>query len=330
MENEILILSGNANPELATSVVDCLSFSLLKGLKLGDMRLGRFADYEISVQIEETVRNKDVFVIQSTGRPANESWMELYCIIDALKRSSAKRITAVIPYYGYCRQDRKNEPRVPITAKLVANLLTTSGADRVLTLDLHAAQIQGFFDIPVDHMRAKYVFLNKIEELKDKQEIDMSNAIVVSPDVGGVSRARHIAKTIGLDIAIIDKRRERANEVEVMNVIGNVKGKHGILIDDIIDTAGTLIEASKALKEKGMEKIFIFATHGIFSQGKYEKNAYERINDSCIDKVYVTNSLKVDKDKLGKKIEVLSIASIIADAIMRIHSERSISELFDR
>ncbi|WP_157147545.1 ribose-phosphate diphosphokinase [Brachyspira pilosicoli] len=315
IEEEILVLSGTANPQLAKDVVDNL------GIKLGNMQIRKFADGETFVQIEETARNKDTYIIQPTGRPSsNESWMELFCVIDALKRASAKRITAVIPYYGYSRQDRKNEPRVPITAKLVANLLQASGVHRVLALDLHAAQIQGFFDIPVDHMLSKNVFLEKI-----RKDIDISNAMVVSPDIGGVGRARFIAKTLNLDIAIIDKRRDRANECEVMNVIGNVEGKDAIIIDDIIDTGGTLLKGIAALKKAGMKKIYIFITHAVCSG-----DAYERINASEVEKLYITDSLKVMTDRLGSKIEVLSVAPVIANAIKYIHLERSISVLFDQ
>ena len=315
IEEEILILSGTANPQLAKDVVDNL------GIKLGNMQIRKFADGETFVQIEETARNKDTYIIQPTGRPSsNESWMELFCVIDALKRASAKRITAVIPYYGYSRQDRKNEPRVPITAKLVANLLQASGVHRVLALDLHAAQIQGFFDIPVDHMLSKNVFLDKI-----RRDLDISNAMVVSPDIGGVGRARFIAKTLNLDIAIIDKRRDRANECEVMNVIGNVEGKDAIIIDDIIDTGGTLLKGIAALKKAGMRKIYIFITHAVCSG-----DAYERINASEVEKLYITDSLKVMTDRLGSKIEVLSVAPVIANAIKYIHLERSISVLFDQ
>ena len=315
IEEEILVLSGTANPQLAKDVVDNL------GIKLGNMQIRKFADGETFVQIEETARNKDTYIIQPTGRPSsNESWMELFCVIDALKRASAKRITAVIPYYGYSRQDRKNEPRVPITAKLVANLLQASGVHRVLALDLHAAQIQGFFDIPVDHMLSKNVFLEII-----RKDIDISNAMVVSPDIGGVGRARFIAKTLNLDIAIIDKRRDRANECEVMNVIGNVEGKDAIIIDDIIDTGGTLLKGIKALKDAGMRKIYIFITHAVCSG-----DAYERINASDVEKLYITDSLKVMTDRLGSKIEVLSVAPVIANAIKYIHLERSISVLFDQ
>lgn len=315
IEEEILVLSGTANPQLAKDVVDNL------GIKLGNMQIRKFADGETFVQIEETARNKDTYIIQPTGRPSsNESWMELFCVIDALKRASAKRITAVIPYYGYSRQDRKNEPRVPITAKLVANLLQASGVHRVLALDLHAAQIQGFFDIPVDHMLSKNVFLDKI-----RKDIDISNAMVVSPDIGGVGRARFIAKTLNLDIAIIDKRRDRANECEVMNVIGNVEGKDAIIIDDIIDTGGTLLKGIAALKKAGMRKIYIFITHAVCSG-----DAYERINASEVEKLYITDSLKVMTDRLGSKIEVLSVAPVIANAIKYIHLERSISVLFDQ
>lgn len=315
MENEILILSGTANPKLAEDVVKNM------GLKLGDMEIRRFADGEVFVQIGEPVRNKDVYIIQPTGRPSsNENWMELYCVIDALKRASAKRITAVIPYYGYSRQDRKNEPRVPITAKLVANLLTESGAGRVLCLDLHAAQIQGFFDIPVDHMQSKNIFLDKM-----RKELDISNSIIVSPDIGGIGRARLIAKSLNLDIAIIDKRRDRANECEVMNIIGDVKGKDAIIIDDIIDTGGTLIKSMHALKQAGMKRIFVFITHAVCSG-----DVYERINASDIEKLYITDSLKVMSERLGSKIEVISVAPAIADAIRHIHMEMSISVLFDK
>lgn len=315
MENEILVLSGTANPKLAEDVVKNMN------LKLGDMEIRRFADGEVFVQVGESVRNKDVYVIQPTGRPSsNENWMELYCIIDALKRASAKRITAVIPYYGYSRQDRKNEPRVPITAKLVANLLTESGVGRVLSFDLHAAQIQGFFDIPVDHMQSKNIFLEKI-----RKDLDISNSIIVSPDIGGIGRARLIAKALKLDIAIIDKRRDRANECEVMNIIGDVKGKDAIIIDDIIDTGGTLIKSTNALKQSGMRKIFVFITHAVCSG-----DVYERINASEIEKLYITDSLKVINERLGNKIEVISVAPAIADAIRHIHTEMSISVLFDK
>ncbi len=315
MENEILVLSGTANPKLAEDVVKNMN------LKLGDMEIRRFADGEVFVQVGESVRNKDVYVIQPTGRPSsNENWMELYCIIDALKRASAKRITAVIPYYGYSRQDRKNEPRVPITAKLVANLLTESGVGRVLSLDLHAAQIQGFFDIPVDHMQSKNIFLEKI-----RKDLDISNSIIVSPDIGGIGRARLIAKALKLDIAIIDKRRDRANECEVMNIIGDVKGKDAIIIDDIIDTGGTLIKSINALKQSGMRKIFVFITHAVCSG-----DVYERINASEIEKLYITDSLRVINERLGNKIEVISVAPAIADAIRHIHTEMSISVLFDK
>ena len=315
MENEILVLSGTANPKLAEDVVKNMN------LKLGDMEIRRFADGEVFVQVGESVRNKDVYIIQPTGRPSsNENWMELYCIIDALKRASAKRITAVIPYYGYSRQDRKNEPRVPITAKLVANLLTESGVGRVLSLDLHAAQIQGFFDIPVDHMQSKNIFLEKI-----RKDLDISNSIIVSPDIGGIGRARLIAKALKLDIAIIDKRRDRANECEVMNIIGDVKGKDAIIIDDIIDTGGTLIKSINALKQSGMRKIFVFITHAVCSG-----DVYERINASEIEKLYITDSLKVINERLGNKIEVISIAPAIADSIRHIHTEMSISVLFDK
>ncbi len=312
----MLILSGTANIPLSQKIVDRL------GVKLADMHIRRFADEEIFVQIEESVRAKDAYIIQPTGKPSNENLMELFCIIDALKRADAGRITAVVPYYGYCRQDRKNEPRVPISAKLVANLMTASGLDRLLTLDLHADQIQGFFDIPIVHMRARNVFLDRIETLT---ELDKNNMVVVSPDIGGVARARGFAKSLNSDIAIIDKRRDRANECEVMNIIGDVCGKDVVIIDDIADTGGTLINAAVALKEKGANKIFIFITHPVFSY-----DIYERINDSLIDKLFVTDTLVTDTNRLGSKIEVLSVSSIIADAIHYVHRGLSVSTIFDR
>lgn len=313
--NEILILSGTSNLPLATRIAENLD------LKLADMQIRRFADDEVFVQIEESVRSKDTYVIQTTGSPSSENWMELYFIIDALKRADAKSITAVVPYYGYSRQDRKNEPRVPITAKLVANLLTASGPNRLVALDLHADQIQGFFDIPIVHTRARNVFLDRLKEIA----IDKENMIIVSPDVGGVERARGLAKALGVDIAIVDKRRDRANECEVMNIVGDVYGKDAIIIDDIIDTGGTLIKASIALKERGVRKIYIFASHAVFSN-----DVYELINASPIDKVFVTDSIRTDSNRLGSKIEVLSVAPLLANAIKHIHCGLSVSTIFDR
>ena len=315
INDEILILSGTANIPLAERVAQNLK------LKLADMQIRRFADNEVFVQIEESVRSKDTYVIQPTGNPSNENWMELFLIIDALKRADAKSITAVVPYYGYCRQDRKNEPRVPITAKLVANLLTASGPNRLVALDLHVDQIQGFFDIPIVHTRARNVFLERFNELL----IDKENLIVVSPDVGGVARARGLAKSLGTDLAIVDKRRDRANECEVVNVVGDVSGKDVVLIDDIIDTGGSLIKSAIALKEMGARKIYVFATHAVFSN-----NAYEKLNDSVIDKIFITDSIQTDENRLGEKIEVLSVAPLLANAIKHIHLGLSVSTIFDR
>lgn len=313
--NEVLILSGTANVPLAERIAQNL------GLKLADMQIRRFADNEVFVQIEESVRSKDTYVIQPTGNPSNENWMELFLIIDALKRADAKSITAVVPYYGYCRQDRKNEPRVPITAKLVANLLAASGPNRLVALDLHVDQIQGFFDIPIVHTRARNVFLERFNEII----IDKENLVVVSPDVGGVARARGLAKSLGTDLAIVDKRRDRANECEVVNIVGDVKNKDVVIIDDIIDTGGSLIKSAIALKEMGVRKIYVFATHAVFSG-----DVYERLNDGIIDKVFITDSIKTDASRLGDKIEILSVAPLLASAIKHIHLGLSVSTIFDR
>lgn len=309
--DKIRVFTGSANRPLADKIVSSL------GLEIGKMTHERFADQEIFVQIEESVRNRDTFVIQPTSRPANEHWMEMYIIIDALKRASAKRITAVIPYYGYSRQDRKNEPRVAISAKLVADLLTKAGADRLLTMDLHASQIQGYFDIPVDHLQASPVFVERF------RNIDTSNMIVVSPDIGGVVRARTFAQYLGLDIAIIDKRRPKANVSEVMHVIGNVEGKDGVIIDDIMDTGGTIVKAAVALKERGMNKIFVVASHGVFS-----RDACARLQESMVDKVFVTDTIQHPDIAKFSKIEVLTVSRLFANAIMRIHMEESVSSLF--
>lgn len=308
---DLLILTGSSNVPLASKVVEHL------GKNLGKMQNVRFADEEIFIQIAECVRGNDIYVIQSASRPANETWMELFIIIDALKRASAKRVTAVVPYYGYSRQDRKNAPRVPITSKLMANLLTESGADRILTVDLHAQQLQGYFDIPVDQLHAKVIFVERMKQL------DLSNMIVVSPDIGGVGRARDFAKSLNLDIAIIDKRRPKANVSVVMNIVGEVDGKDGVIFDDIIDTGGTLVKAIEALKKAGMKKIYVCATHPVFS-----KDAINVLEDSHVEKVFVTDSIFVDESRLGAKIEVLSISKLIADAISMIHREESITPLF--
>jgi ribose-phosphate pyrophosphokinase len=280
----------------------------------------RFADMEIFVEILENVRGADVFVIQSTSYPANDHLMELLIIIDALRRASARRITAVIPYFGYARQDRKPGPRTPISAKLVANLITNAGADRVLTLDLHAGQIQGFFDIPTDNLYAAPVMVRDIRE-----RFDLSNVMVVSPDVGGVVRARGLAKRINAPLAIIDKRRERAGDSEVMNVIGEVDGRTCILVDDIVDSGGTLVNAADALLEKGAKEVYAYITHGVLSGG-----AVARITASQLKELVITDSIQASEAvRVAVNIRVLSIATLIGDAIGRTAAEESVSSLFD-
>jgi ribose-phosphate pyrophosphokinase len=280
----------------------------------------RFADMEVFVEILENVRGEDVFVIQPTSYPANDNLMELLILIDALRRGSARRITAVVPYYGYARQDRKTGPRSPISAKLVANLLTVAGASRMLTMDLHAGQIQGFFDIPLDNLHAAPVFVKHIKATMPKNDI-----VVVSPDVGGVVRARSLAKRIDADLAIIDKRREKAGASEVMNIIGEVKGRACILIDDIVDSAGTLCNAAVALKEAGATSVRSYVTHGVLSGG-----AVERVNNSPLEKLVITDSIVATSElKKSSKVEQLSVAPLLAEAVLRISEERSVSSLFE-
>jgi ribose-phosphate pyrophosphokinase len=286
---------------------------------LVDATIKKFPDKEIFVEIKENVRGEDVFVIQSTSFPANDHVMELLITIDALKRGSAKRIAAIVPYYGYARQDRKSGPRTPISAKLVANLISTAGANRALMVDLHAGQIQGFFDIPTDNLFAAPVFISDI-----KKKFDSKNTIIVSPDVGGVVRARAIAKRVNCDLAIIDKRRERASVSEVVNIIGEVEGKNCILIDDICDTAGTLTNAATALKNDKAKSVFAYITHGVLSDP-----AIERIENSPIDKMIITDSILARDDVIkSNKIDILSIAPLIGEAIERITDNRSVSSLF--
>ncbi|AOH51873.1 TPA: ribose-phosphate pyrophosphokinase [Campylobacter jejuni] len=303
------IFSGSANVEFARQVSKYLS------LPLSDSGVKRFSDGEISVQIDESVRGKDVFIIQSTCAPTNDNLMELLILTDALRRSSANSITAIIPYFGYARQDRKANPRVPITAKLVANLIQASGIDRVATIDLHAGQIQGFFDIPVDNLYGSIVFNDYIKAKHFK------NAIIGSPDIGGVARARSVAKHLGLDIVIVDKRREKANESEVMNIIGDVKDKEVILVDDIIDTAGTIVKAAEALKEKGAKSVMACCTHAVLS-GK----AYERIASGVLDELVVTDTIPL-KEQLAN-IKVLSVAPVFAEVIRRVYHNESVNSLF--
>ena len=307
------IVSGNSNMQLAKDISSYLKVPTVKA------SIKKFPDKEIFVEIQENVRGEDVFVIQSTSFPANDHVMELLITIDALRRGSAKRISAIMPYYGYARQDRKSGPRTPISAKLVANLISIAGADRALMVDLHAGQIQGFFDIPTDNLFAAPVFIKDI-----KTKFKSSNTIIVSPDVGGVVRARAIAKRVECDLAIIDKRREKAGISEVMNIIGDVKNKDCILIDDICDTAGTLTNAAFALKKSGAKSVFSYTTHGVLS-----KPAVERINNSPIDKMIITDSILAnDEVKNSSKIEQITIAPLIGEAINRISDNRSVSSLF--
>ena len=309
----IKLVSGNSNKPLADSISAHLGVPITKGI------CRRFADMEVFVEIQENVRGEDVFIVQSTSFPANDNLMELLILIDALKRASARRITAVIPYYGYARQDRKVGARTPISAKLVANLLERSGADRVMTLDLHAGQIQGFFDIPTDNLFAAPVMVRDIQE-----NFELGNLCVVSPDVGGVVRARGLAKRIDAPIAICDKRRERPGESEVMNVIGDVSGRRCILIDDIVDSGGTLVNAANALLAQGAKEVMAYITHGVLSGG-----ACARVAKSELTSLVVTDSIQPTKDVLAtKNIRTLSIAPLIGEAIARTSREESVSSLF--
>ncbi len=309
---EIKIFTGNANPALAQEL--CRKI----GVPLGNALVGCFSDGEINVQIVDNVRGMDVFVVQPTSSPGNRHLMELLIMIDALKRASATRITAVLPYYGYSRQDRKVQPRVPITSKLVADLITTAGANRVLTMDLHAGQIQGFFNIPVDNLFAAPVLLDYIRSKT------FQNLAVVSPDAGGVERARAFAKRLGASLAIIDKRRDKPNEAQVMNIIGDVKGHDCLLLDDMVDTAGTLAEGAGALKANGAGNIYAACTHAVLSGP-----AVQRLNDSPLSELITTNTIALDsKQKECKKLKVLSVAPLLAEAITRIHEETSLSSLF--
>lgn len=308
------LISGNSNLPLVESIAKYL------GETLTHASIKRFADMEVFVEIHDNMRGKDVFVVQSTAYPANDNIMELLVVMDALKRSSARRITAVIPYFGYARQDRKPGPRTPISAKLVANIITAAGADRVLSLDLHAAQIQGFFDIPVDNLYAAPVFSRDINDRFEK-----GNVVVVSPDVGGVVRARALAKRIDATLAIVDKRREKAGVSEVMNIIGDVKGKDCIIVDDIVDSAGTLCNAAKALMDEGARSVSAYITHGVLSG-----SALERIANSALKELVITDSINpTDAVKAVGNIRVLSIAPLMAEAVRRISEETSVSSLFD-
>ncbi len=307
--NDFMVFAGSSNIPLANKIVDAM------GITLGALELKRFSDGEIWAKFGENIRGREVFIIQSTNPPA-ENLLELLIMIDAAKRASAKRITAVIPYFGYARQDRKDQPRVSITAKLMANLITVSGADRVMTMDLHASQIQGFFDIPVDHLYGSSIFLNYVNNLSD-------NLAVVSPDVGGIKIARAYAKMLHSGLIVLDKRRPKQNLAEVMNIIGEVEGKDILLVDDLIDTAGTFVGAAKALKEKGAKQIFGAVTHPLLSGP-----AFERINEGDLDKLFVTDTIYFDPN-FSEKIVTLSAAPLFAEAILRTFNNESISSLFN-
>lgn len=307
------LFTGTAHKALAAEVADYL------GIGLGDATVSRFSDGEILVRLNENVRGSDVFVIQPTCTPVNDNLVELLLIVDALKRASAGRITAVIPYYGYSRQDRKVQPRVPISAKMVADLITAVGTNRVLTIDLHAGQIQGFFNIPVDNLYASPVMLEHVRKNYDPQ-----NLVIVSPDAGGVERARAFAKRLSCSIAIIDKRREKENVSEVMNVIGDVDSKDALILDDMADTAGTMTQAAAALRAQGAKRVSAACTHAVLSGA-----AVERINNSVIEEMIVTNTVQLDsKKEQCKKLTVLSVGSLLGEAIKRINEESSISSLF--
>jgi len=313
MHDKIRVFTGNSNPALANKICECLH------VPLGAARVRTFSDGEIMIEITENVRGRDVYVIQSTCAPTNNNLMELLIMTDALKRASAATITAVIPYYGYARQDRKAAPRTPITAKLVADLITTAGVDRVVTIDLHAGQIQGFFNIPVDNLYAAPVILDYL-----KTRFNGENVVMVSPDAGGTERARAFAKRLECTLAVIDKRRTGPNVAEVMHLIGDVRGKIAIILDDMIDTAGTLTQAAKALKENGASAIYACATHGVLSGP-----AIERINNSDIEEIVLTDTIPLgDKEQQTGKVRMLSIADLLAEAIRRIHQDESVSSLF--
>ncbi|QSX07439.1 ribose-phosphate diphosphokinase [Alkalibacter rhizosphaerae] len=309
---EMKIISGNSNIKLAKEIADNL------GMKLTDASLKTFSDGEISFNLNETVRGSDVFVIQSTSYPVNNNLMELLISIDAMKRASAGRINAVIPYYGYARQDRKAKSRDPITAKLVADLITVAGADRVITMDLHATQIQGFFDVPVDHLLGLPIIGDYYKSLK------MTDLVVVSPDAGSVPRSRKLAEMLNSPLAIIDKRRPKANVSEIMNIIGDVKGKNCILVDDMIDTAGTICNGANALKEMGAKEVYAACTHGVLSGP-----AVERIEGSAIKELVMLNTIDVPDEKILDKFKILSVGSLFAKAIKRVHLGESVSTLFD-
>ena len=311
LEGELGIFSGTANPELAKKIVGYL------GISLGEMEISSFSDGETYVKIKENVRGKDIFIVQPTCPPVNESLMELLIMLDAFRRASARRITVVVPYYGYARQDRKDEPRVPITAKLVANLISSAGADRVLLLDLHVDQIQGFFDIKVDHLFSAPII---IDYLRSKL---LENLVILAPDVGGVRRARAYARRLKVPLVIIDKRRPAVDKAEVLSVIGEVKNKDIFIVDDIIDTGGTLLAAIEELIKGGVRRVYAGCAHAVLSAGVYEK-----IEKSSLTQLMVTDSIPLKKGKSSSKIKVLTVAPLLGEAIKRIHENRSVSSLF--
>lgn len=308
---KLKVFSGSANPSLANEMCDHLA------VPLGNVKLTRFSDGEVNFQILENVRGADVFIVQPTSPPVNENLMELLIMIDAFKRASAQRITAVIPYYGYARQDRKDRPRVPLSSKLVGDLLSAAGSQRLLTMDLHASQIQGFFNIPVDHLFANAIFLDHIAKM------EVENLMVISPDAGGVERARAYAKRMGTSLAIIDKRRDAENEAQVMHIVGDVKGRNVIIVDDMIDTAGTLVRAIEALVREGARRVFTAATHAVLSG-----LAVQRIDKSDFESVLVTNTIHLAEERKVPKIKIVSVAPLLGEAIKSIHEETSVSKLF--
>jgi len=304
------IFAGNASRRLAQSICDRLQ------VPLGDAEVGRFEDGEVSVRFNENIRGSDVFVVQATGAPA-DNLMELLVMLDAAKRASARRVTAVMPYFGYARQDRKDQPRAPISAKMVANLITVAGADRALCMDLHSAQIQGFFDIPLDHLYAAPVLIDYFAQK------ELADLVVMAPDVGGVKMARAYAKRLGADLALVDKRRPRPDAVEIMNIIGDVKGKNAVLFDDVVTTASTLCQAAEAIRAAGAREIYAGVTHGVLSA-----SAHERIARSPIKELVVTDTVQHDPATLPSRVTELSVAGLLGEAVQRIHEERSLSSLF--
>lgn len=308
---EFVVFSGSSNPDLAQKIAQYLKVSV------GELEISRFSEGEIFVRIKQDIRGRDVFLVQSTCPPPNENMMELLIIMDAIRRASAARLTVVLPYFGYARQDRKDQPRVPITAKLVANLITAAGADRVLTMDLHADQIQGFFDIPLDHLFSAPVFINYLRNLK------LNNMVIVTPDVGGIKRARAFATRLGADLAIVDKRRVNAVSAEVLHLIGDVQGKTAIIVDDMIATAGSLVEAAKIVHDYGASEIYATAAHAVLSGP-----AIERIHKAHLKELLVTDSIPIGDKQKNNKIRVLTVAELLGEAIRRIHENESVSSLF--